>query len=335
MKSVAQQQPTAGSKRQPNQDFTLFRDKAHKAEEHDAAINRQYDQNADDSTSLFDERDPDLMRPHGSRHDETPSKSATQQHVKNESRATRKPVAGKQQMYSRSERSSSPLVEDFDDPEPTQVIPESNLADYRRYGQEHLGEYRRDQELREHEAQLIQMPTAAKVPESIEVSEDDRPVLAAPPAQKRPFEQVDYEDQDLRTMEYADLDKVTFLQDPRVRPPEPAVHENGAPMTLEDRLSKLSQMKTDDQKSFFRSLTDAENEQAGLWFVESFGNDLKQLMETRLQRRKVALKYELEAKERQKAVETKEADIESELKELRQGGGSLLQGRSSPRPTPR
>jgi hypothetical protein len=177
-------------------------------------------------------------------------------------------------------------------------------------------------------------PDVTKVPNSNHTSDDERPSQAAKQQQskKRPNDEVDFDAETLKTMSYADLDVIPFLTDPRGPAPQTPVDANGVPITLEQRLTNLSRMSVDDQKSFFRSLSDADNENVGQWFVQSFGNDLKKLMEVRLQRRKKALEYEMEVRKRRKEVEVKSGDLEDELKELKQGGSRLIEGRGSPRP---
>jgi hypothetical protein len=179
-----------------------------------------------------------------------------------------------------------------------------------------------------------QRAPAAKVSASQEVSEDEQQPLLTPQSQprKRAFHELDYEIDDLQRMSYADLDEAKFLSDPRKAPASDPVDQNAQVISLSKRLESLGKMNADDQKSLFRSLNDEENEEAGRWFVQKFGEDLKRLMQQRLERRKMALKYEMQVKRRQKAVETKSADIQADLDELKKGGGSLLQGRASPAP---
>ena len=183
-------------------------------------------------------------------------------------------------------------------------------------------------------AAISKAPAVSKVPESQETSEDERPMQTVQtlPGKKRSIDEIDYDTEQLKTMSYADLDSTPFLTDPRAPSTQPRVDSNGTPISLEQRLSSLSRMNADDQKSLFRSLTDAENEEAGHWFVQSFATDLKRLMEVRVERRKKALTFEMEAKKRQREVETKCEDLDRELADLKKGGSQLIEGRSSPRP---
>jgi hypothetical protein len=224
-----------------------------------------------------------------------------------------------------AERESSPLI----DP---------NLPQYQHYSREHLEDFKQEQMKKQQSRATApakpKAPAVSKVPESQETSEDER-INNPVPAQttkKRTIDEIDYDIEKLQTMSYEDLDSVPFSSDPRASIAKPAVDVNGTTVSLEQRLSSLSRMGLDDQKALFRSLTDSENEEAGQWFVQSFANDLKRLMEVRLERRKKALTYEMEAKKRQKEAETKSADLDTELADLKKGGSQLIEGRSSPRP---
>jgi hypothetical protein len=243
----------------------------------------------------------------------------------------------------RDDRASSPM-DDRDDQgfavdsgrDDQDYAANPDLDVMRGYAKKGIEERRKEEvELQRQEVERQVVHNTTKVGASVEVSEDERssfPTPAPRDSSKRAFDQIDYDEAQLRSMSYPQLDKTAFLEDPRHPPSKPAVDEHGAAITLEQKLEKLSQMNLDDQKSFFRSLTDAENEQTGQWFMKSFGDSLKELMQKRLERRKKALEFELEVKKRQKAVDVKAEDIERELTELKRGGGHLLQNRSSPRP---
>lgn len=236
------------------------------------------------------------------------------------------------ELHRPNERASSPLP--FED----EIYKPNELGAMRAYGKEYLDQHQQEQAQTEravvaqtsgHEAL-----TASKVPESHETSEDEQldRTAQAPTNKKRPYDQIDYDADNLTTMTYADLDSVPFLSDPRAPATQPAIDSNGTAISLEQRLANLSRMNSNDQSSFFRSLSDSENEDVGEWFMQRFADDLKRLMEVRLARRKTALTYELEAKKRQKEVDAKSADLENELSDLKKGGSQLIEGRASPRP---
>ena len=125
----------------------------------------------------------------------------------------------------------------------------------------------------------------------------------------------------------ADLDDIPFTVDPRRPAREIAVDATGTPMILAARLTNLIKMRPEDQRQLFQSLTDAEREETADWFLEKFQSDVQRLMDVRLERRKVALRYEWEVKRREKSVQTKIQDVGDELAVLRKGGGALIAGK--------
>lgn len=285
----------------------------------------------EETTQLFDLEDRVDWLP-GQRpfHGETPSKppvtGATTKRRPGRHPVGKKVVVQDPEQQRQDERHSSPIPD-----------PLAHLDAMRSYGKEHLDHFQEEQARKEqaaaNKAAAEHAPTVSKVPESHETSEDEQPSQAAQAlsTKKRPFGELDYDIETLKTMSFSDLDSAAFLSDPRTHTTQVPVDASGSAITLEQRLTNLSRMNTDDQKSLFRSLSDAENEDVGQWFVKSFADDLKRLMEVRLQRRKKALMYELEARKRQREVDTKSADLDAELSELKKGGSQLIEGRSSPR----
>ncbi|KAI1619044.1 extracellular mutant protein 11-domain-containing protein [Exophiala viscosa] len=184
-----------------------------------------------------------------------------------------------------------------------------------------------------------QPPFSSKVSSYHESSSEEEQVLQAdqpqPPTSptrpsKRPREDqdLDFDMQELKTKSISDLDKIPFTVDPRLPPPKPAVDATGTPMTLAAKLTNLTKMRSeDDQRQLFQSLTDAEREQTADWFLEKFQADVQRLMDVRLERRKIALRYELEVKKRERSVQTKMEDVADELAVLRKGGGALIAGK--------
>lgn len=173
--------------------------------------------------------------------------------------------------------------------------------------------------------------TPAKISGHNEGSEDERAVdleQAQSPLMKRLHEDIDYSEEQLLDMRYSELDRLPFLTDPRRPVLQPTVESMGAPMSLSDRLRNLTKLQPKDQEMLFCSLSDEENEQVGEWFVQKFQEDLKRLMATRLERRKVALKYEMEVKKCESTIQAKSRVVEAELSELKAGGGKLMEGRS-------
>ncbi len=178
-------------------------------------------------------------------------------------------------------------------------------------------------------------PFSSKVSSYHESSseEDHAQSTAAPtspgPPSKRPREEdLDFDPETLTGKTMKDIDDMPFTTDPSVPQLEPALDMNGTPISLATKLTNLTKMREEDQKLLFRSLTDNDREQTASWFLEKFQADVRKLMDVRLERRKIALKYELEVKKRFERVETKKKDVDEELAGLRKGGGELIAGKS-------
>ena len=162
----------------------------------------------------------------------------------------------------------------------------------------------------------------------VEGSEDETPPLQ--PAAKKARIELDYDSQVLKTMSYADLDKQPFEKNPRAANTTTSVDERGLSVTLNRQLGNLSRMKEGDVRAMFVSQKDQEWEDTGAWFMSQFGTQIKRLMEIRQERRKIALKFEMEVKRRQAAVVAKTGDVEQELHYLKTGGKDLMEKRVSP-----
>ena len=168
-------------------------------------------------------------------------------------------------------------------------------------------------------------------------SEEDRPVqprvVQSPQPQlgtKRPHpsHEVDLDPEDLQKTTVAELDKIRFPKDPRLPTPPPAVDSNGTPLSFSGKLHNLSKMRPEDQSMLFKSLTDTEREQTADWFLDKFRTEMQALMDVRIERRKIALKFEMEVRQRDRQVQTKRQDVEHELSELKKGGDELVKARS-------
>ncbi|EXJ90360.1 hypothetical protein A1O1_03459 [Capronia coronata CBS 617.96] len=165
-------------------------------------------------------------------------------------------------------------------------------------------------------------------------SEEDQPLSTdssnTTPSLKRSHHSrdLDFDPETLPTKTLADLDAIPFTVDPSAPPPQPALDANGNPMTLSAKLTNLTKMRPEDQRQLFKSQTDEEREQTATWFLEKFQSDMQKLMAVRLERRKIALKFELEVKKRERRVQVKRADVDRELEGLRRGGVELIGGKA-------
>lgn len=148
--------------------------------------------------------------------------------------------------------------------------------------------------------------------------------------EKRPHstQELDFDSPDLQSKSIADLDEVPFSLDPRLPPTKLALDSNGTPLNLSAKLTNLTKMRLDDQTALFRSLTDTEREDTADWFLEKFRADMAKLMAVRTERRKVALKFEMDVKMRERRVHTKREDVEQQLVGLKKGGAELVKAQS-------
>ncbi|OCT51123.1 hypothetical protein CLCR_08388 [Cladophialophora carrionii] len=156
------------------------------------------------------------------------------------------------------------------------------------------------------------------------VSDSPRPGTKRP----RPARDLDFDPEELRNKTMAELDSIPFPTDPRLPSTSPAMDSNGQPLGLPAKLTNLTKMRPEDQATLFKSLDDTEREQTAEWFLEKFREDIVKLMETRVERRKVALKFEMEVKKRERQVRVKKGDVEEELAGLKKGGSELVRGKS-------
>lgn len=139
--------------------------------------------------------------------------------------------------------------------------------------------------------------------------------------------ELDYDEQTLRGMNLSELQRQLFSQDPSEQTRVPARDGHGNEMSLNQMLENLSKMTTEAQRQTLHDQTDEEWSKTGQWFIDKFQEDLKQLMVVRLERRKLALKFEDKIRRQQREVEHYQAGVKKELDELQKGGDGLLKDR--------
>ncbi|KIW66633.1 hypothetical protein PV04_05948 [Phialophora macrospora] len=184
--------------------------------------------------------------------------------------------------------------------------------------------------------QVQAAPFSSKVSSYHESSSEEEqphapPVPESPrPGAKRPrsVRDLDFDPEELRNKTMSELDNIPFPTDPRLPIASPAMDSNGQPLTLPVKLTNLTRMRPEDQATLFKSLADSEREQTAEWFLEKFRDNMVKLLEVRVERRKIALKFEMEVKRRERQVQMKKADVEEELAGLKKGGTELVRGKS-------
>lgn len=162
-----------------------------------------------------------------------------------------------------------------------------------------------------------QVPTSALAP--------------SPRGTKRPRDlDMDFSPSTLAHKSFDDLDAIPFWLDPTAEEALPAVDAHGNTMALPAKLHNLTKMQVQDQTALFRSQTDSDREATAGWFLERIRNEMLRLMRVRVERRKVALRFEMEVKRRDRRVRSKIADVDEELEGLKKGGSTLIAGRTKP-----
>jgi len=144
----------------------------------------------------------------------------------------------------------------------------------------------------------------------------------------------DYGDQVLFGMEYNDLVKQSFDENPRAD--VGAVSELFPMNSAQDipaRMKLAQKFDEEAQKSFFSSLTIDQWDEAGDWFLQQFGDVLGRLRDARRERRKIAGQFEDEVHSRHDTVESKKRGIDEALSNMRSSGESVLPIPKKPKTT--
>ncbi|RVX68696.1 hypothetical protein B0A52_07123 [Exophiala mesophila] len=153
----------------------------------------------------------------------------------------------------------------------------------------------------------------------------------SPRGTKRPHDLgIDFSPSTLAQKSFDDLDRIPFWLDPTMEEAPPAVDAHGNTMPLSAKLHNLTKMQVQDQTALFRSQSDVDREATAGWFLERIRDEMQRLMRVRVERRKVALRFEMEVKRRDRVVRTKISDVDEELEGLKKGGTTLIAGRTKP-----
>lgn len=96
--------------------------------------------------------------------------------------------------------------------------------------------------------------------------------------------------------------------------------------TLAEKMALIANSEQKTQSEFFASLNINEWEDAGDWFIDSFGETIKRFKEVRKAKRKAALAFEEEIEKREAAVNKKHALTTAALGDMKTNGMAVLQG---------
>ena len=134
--------------------------------------------------------------------------------------------------------------------------------------------------------------------------------------------ELDYSPQTLAAMTYEALQAEPFDMHPAaVSSVLPATHVS-AP--LDHQLSYVANLPPEQQRQFCASLPAAQWDECGDWFVEQFASFVAKRKEARVEKRRVAMAFEEEIREREAKVRRKRQAVEESLKGMKKGGSAVL-----------
>lgn len=157
----------------------------------------------------------------------------------------------------------------------------------------------------------------------------DNPGPQSQPAESLQEAVADYDDEALQSMTYAQVEADSWEGSRK----GPAADDR---RPLAERLQELVRQiepeeigKVDNPHgtAFFLSISTAEWEESGEWFVSKFSDLMKSLMEKRTQRRLATENYERELRDREKVIRGKSENLDKMFKDMRASGEDMLRGK--------
>ncbi|KAI3398819.1 hypothetical protein diail_8510 [Diaporthe ilicicola] len=144
---------------------------------------------------------------------------------------------------------------------------------------------------------------------------------------KKRLRSIDYDEEALRKMNFADLQNEPFDHDPTrqviMSPAKPPADN------LDDRLEFYSKKDEDAQRQLFTHMSVREWDDSGDWFLERFGNIVTKMKEARQAKRKIVEQYETQISEREEEVRRKKESIDRKLAKLKHDSSAMLKGSQS------
>lgn len=144
--------------------------------------------------------------------------------------------------------------------------------------------------------------------------------------QKKRRLSVDYNDQELLSMAYADLKNESFDHDPA----RSAVQRANTPSSGDTLVQKLSHYQNQDENSqhhFFTQLSVGEWDECGDWFLDRFGEMVGEIKSARREKRETVSQYENQISAREQVVRSRTEKIEQALTSLKHEGEGMMKGK--------
>lgn len=138
----------------------------------------------------------------------------------------------------------------------------------------------------------------------------------------------DYNDETLKKMAYADLEKEPWEKSDYKKSFQ-LVKPLRDTSSLKEKLDHYTfkEVGQDAQVAFFTQLSLEEWEEGGDWFVDKFTEMMTEMKKKRMEKKQIAKKYEDEISAREKLVRGKSDHLDREFKDMRTGGEGILRGK--------
>lgn len=137
----------------------------------------------------------------------------------------------------------------------------------------------------------------------------------------------DYDDEELKNMTYKDLEEESLETVPHAEVFAFPMNLRGPEVTFEQRLEHYVEAPDKEQSAFFESLTNAEWEKAGDWFIDQFSGCLNDFKGKRQAKRAQAAQFEDEIKTRERLVRARANKYDSDLNGMAGIGQQLLRNK--------
>lgn len=144
---------------------------------------------------------------------------------------------------------------------------------------------------------------------------------------KKRLRDIDYDEEALRKMNFAELQNEPFDHDPTrqvITSPAKPPADN-----LDDRLEFYRSKDEDAQAQLFTQMSVREWDESGDWFLEGFSSIVTRMKEARQAKRKIVEQYEKEVSEREEEVRRNKAAIDRKLSKLKHDSSAMLKGGES------